>query len=266
MIIHYLAAGYDNFEKKYSSYFKGNGMNLKPFTIDETQHISCFLLLTPTLASGSFVSTGLVWKNYLLKKNPECKLIIAGYEKSSLPNYIDLLNLPDDLSLFMTQLRTLAQHWTPYESGNINLHDKLKKFFDGHHGESVAEVFNLFRRRLALIVNEFSETEVELSTILADINEAIDFSQLENGTQVGIWENILSNWQLFKLRWKNYKKWFSILPIHQDFEKLEIELNTLEEFLFQKFLSKQIIIKAFEQVEKTKEELMQIQKLYVTTN
>lgn len=170
------------------------------------------LLFSPFQVEDTLISPEASWKKYLAKKAPQSKLIVAGFVEATHSNYLDLLQLPPDLSTFIEGALSARAEWKPIHTGSENVDKRLKHFLEGHGTESTLEVVYQLRRKIQLV------------------REAMDFRQesfKQAFQKLIIPEEIYEHWQTLTHRWQRYYLLFSCLPFFELFEEVHILIEDL---------------------------------------
>lgn len=198
-------------------FLQSEDYELKAYQIGEAINASIFLLFSPVWIHNCFISCDQSWKNYLQIENPQVKLISVGTVEVVHPNYIDILNLPNNFNYFFTNAKPAADSWTPIYTGGLKMEAKLHRFFEGHGNDSVSQVFTPINRQLNIIKDE-----------------------LKQGTAYAeLWSDLIipaklpENWRIFRNRFINYYPYFFCLPFFTLFEKIYILVNELDAFFEQ---------------------------------
>lgn len=153
--------------------------------------LSYLLLIEPLNLSREYYSVNQLWKNYLYKHRPECRLIVATYADNRHANVLSLLSLPPNLETFLNNVKPVSDYpfvhigteekggekqdkymdsWSillPH-SGRPALTD-MQRFLDGHD-RSKSFSAQLYRMR-KLLREWFNDTTEERCHRLDEIDE-----------------------------------------------------------------------------------------------
>lgn len=174
-----------------------------------------FLMVSPLNCNNIYISPETIWKKYLQLNNPDAIFLTAGFKSVQHSNYLDLLQLPENLPAFIDQAKPASQKWEPPFSGGLDIKEKLRRFYQGHGDESVTDI-------LYTIIRIFSIADVEMKRYGTPFRE---LSQ-ELFTQNAVPEK----WRELKNRWTNYLPFFQCLPFWDVFTRVDRLFDHIDPF------------------------------------
>lgn len=204
-------AGDNRFLKAQRSYFERQNVRFVPYTgKDQLGDYPGLMIFIPIEYLGQFVSPTETWRRYLARHHPKTRLIIAGVEVINHPNYLDLLALPEDFSVFFHNLKVVTEaDWQPIITEAVDMQDKLHRFYEGHGNESVTYTLSKIRRKMETLAGLLKETNYikawkEIFEPLP--GEAAAYTE-------GKWNELVR-------RWAHYAPFFHYLPFREEIEEV----------------------------------------------
>lgn len=213
-------ANNEDFIKTLEKYFSVQGEGFQsykpPFDKDlDTKKGDVLILQEPIIINNNYLSVSLCWKRYLKLHSPKTILIIAGIGKIQDANYLDLLQLPDDVQTFIESAKQVEEEWIPTTSGGIDVAKKLNRFFEGHGDESVTdELYKMLR------ICKIAKDELTI--------HKTDFESVKN--ELLLANKLPHKWNVLQSRWQFYMPFFRGLPFFSHFQALDEILETLAPF------------------------------------
>ncbi len=192
----------------FAQHVGAKGLRMVPFDYEDgLSNCKVFVLFSPLYVNGHYVSSDSVWKKYCGQYSPEMKFLTAGFANPSISdNCLEISDLPNDLSQFITNAKTAADaNWKPTDTGGLDMMDVLRRFFNGHGNESIMQQFSKLLRIPANI-----QSALNLNFPLQRIYDLY----LSDGDLAG-------RWQVFLNRWNRYYPFFSCLPFYPKFQEIE---------------------------------------------
>ena len=171
-----------------------------------------------------------------------------GFRNFKSRNYIDLLNLPKDFNDYVKNALPASADWEIPIDG-ANMLEYLKRFFEGHGGNSLLsklnalrQTFNIAYTNISIKANTFDEVWQELL--------------LPHGKPE--WEELIS-------RWQNYYPFFEYLPFYHTMKEIDKIFSEISEYFSCEIPEKKIFFEKHfnEKLDKVHEKLISIDKLYV---
>ncbi len=190
------------------------GYELIPYVIGDAIKGVFFFLFSPVWISEHFISCDASWKKYLQAQHPQVKLITVGIQQAEHPNYIDMLRLPTDFQSFLAQAQPASAHWTPINTGGIDMQEKLQRFFEGHGTDSVDQVFSSLKMSITII-----KDQIEAGEIFSRIRAEYDG-----------YKNFIETWRILKNRFSNYYPFFKCLPFFFLLQKVHNLMSKINAF------------------------------------
>jgi len=128
-------------------------------------------------------------------------------------NYIDLLNLPKDFNAYVENALPVSADWEIPIDG-ANMLDYLKRFFEGHGGNSLLSKLNQLKQSVNI-----AHTQI--------VNKESSFKEM--------WDEMLlpyarPEWQELLNRWKNYYPYFEYLPFYPAMQDINQKFSEISEF------------------------------------
>ncbi|MEN0003046.1 MAG: hypothetical protein AAF798_02840 [Bacteroidota bacterium] len=208
------------------------------------------ILSTPLFIGQTYVATTALWKKYFKATQPTTKLITSGFQAQQHSNHIDLLNWPDDVSLFLANARTVSEEWEPIAEGGLDIQRKLYRFFEGHGDESLTDVLHRILMTLTMAHDEMDKYQVAYTEVYEELLQH---------------SNIASKWQLLLNRWVNYLPHFAALPFFTTFKSIDQALQTIAPYFEGGCTNEQLLrnLDCLETLRTIKEDLEIIARQYV---
>lgn len=202
-------------------YFERQEVGFAPYT-EKTQlnNYPALVIFIPIECRGQFVSPVETWRQYLARHQPETCLIIAGIEAINHHNYLDLLSLPIDFSVFFHNLKAVSDaKWRPLETEAMDMQDKLRRFYEGHGNESVTYTLSKIRRKTETLAKRLKETNFPKAW--KEIFEPLE------GQTVAYTEE---KWKELTRRWGHYAPFFQYLPFREEMEEVGRRIGLISPF------------------------------------
>lgn len=208
------------------------------------------MLLLPSWARGSYLSSVALWYQYLLSDYPEKRLLVASYQTKAHQNHIDLLRLSEySHDWWQDSLKVKTMEDLPFYGG-LDLSGKLKRFFAGHGQDSVVAVLS----RIRLVVQMACREMEKMQTPYIEI-----YNDLVAPAQLG------EKWKEWRNRWINYYPLFEYTPIADQLEHVAALTERVEPWMLaggaeEKALANGSVLRTLNEV---RTQLQQIEKQYV---
>ena len=188
------------------------GLSWQPFELGAAVDCDVFILLSPVWCNNHFISCDNTWKKYFEINSPDVRFISAGFAELTHKNYIDLLDLPSDFSVFFFNAKRAGEEWKAADTGGLDMSKKLRNFFEGHGHDSIRQIFTPIYRILRIISDEIRQ-----GTAYEEL-----YSEL-------IAPNYLpQKWRIFQNRFSNYYPFFACLPFYPDFQQLKLLADSID--------------------------------------
>lgn len=172
------------------------------------------ILFSPMFLHDHYVTPDAVWQKYFKTHKPGLRLISAGFAGPVHSNYLDLSDIPADIDGFISRALPVSADIAPANVGGLDMTAKLKRFFEGHGGESIMNVFNALQRATSVIGYLQAQPGGE-----AEINSAY----------FGPDADFVHRWRRFSQRWARYHSFFVCLPFYSLFQKMDENVNKLDQ-------------------------------------
>ncbi|MFM9950021.1 MAG: hypothetical protein ACKV1O_18950 [Saprospiraceae bacterium] len=197
-------------------YFGAQGYDLLPYTegIEKTKNL-VLLIFSPLKCGNVRISPENIWKKYLKAENPQARLINIGFEEAVHSNYIDILNLPEQLSEFIKKAMLAHETWQPVFTGGLEMFDKLNRFFKGHGRESLTSE----------LINVKTTTEA-LNNAVSIRKWTYEAAALAAFNDDYVWKN----WNAFFDRWIYYYPVLNYLPFSNEIHHINEVIEEIEPF------------------------------------
>lgn len=202
-------------------YFERQGVCFTLYTgRDQLSRYSSLVIFIPVENQGQFVSPAGIWRQFLAKNHPETRLIISGVEAINHHNYLDLLNLPNDFSVFFNNLKAVNEKsWAPIETEALDMRVKLRRFYEGHGRESVTYTLSKIIRKTETLAKRLKE--VGYRQAWKEIFEPL------KGETVTYTEE---KWNELIRRWEHYAPFFQYLPFKEETEEAGRRIEYISPF------------------------------------
>lgn len=211
----------ERFLKVHQSYFGRQNVRFVPYiSKDQLNDFPGLMIFIPVECQGQIVSPLETWRLFLAKNYPEKRLAITGVEGIEHHNYLDLLKLPRNFSVFFDNLKPVdATDWQPLETEALDMREKLRRFYEGHGNESVTYTLSKINRKVEA-----------LSTRLKNDNYRhaweVIFEPFEEETVPYTEEK----WKELHRRWGHYSFFFQYLPFKEEMEEVGRRIEYLSPF------------------------------------
>jgi len=204
------------------------------------------LIVEPYIINNQLVNIHTIWKKYLLNNGLKKQLIVAGFENSNNPNYVNILSLEKDLEEAIRE----AQHISKKSKYPINHEDIIEKFhvfLNGHGDKS--------------LLQEFTKVLIGIK----NMNYALDrtISTPYKVVVKELYRPLKKNWKKFITKWRDYKNYFNYSPFFEELETIQNSIDLLNPF-FHNEPTKKLFkeIDCLKQVEAINQQLTNI-RIYV---
>lgn len=184
------------FQKLNKSYFQAQGLDSTLYDGVWPSKTSTLLVIEPMHIASEWICIADLWQKWLLKEASPVKLLVAGFERVNSPNYLDLLDLPENLTAAIEGASSLAEMNLEAVTG-ISLSGKFRKFLDGHGEESLLKLITQLRSSFDTAIFMLDDGE--------DFDEVWDSMLKVVGDMIGK--------QLVE-RWEKYKPYFKPTPFY----------------------------------------------------
>ena len=182
------------------------------------------LLSTPIKVYEEYINYIGIWKAYMLHQKGNAKLLEVGFRVTSSKNYLNLLELPEKLEEAVDRAETIKKAKFLPHPMNLDLREKMKRFWDGHGKESVGEVLYKIKRKIHLIDRELERGDWEYQKIIA---EYFDDNYIQQ------------QWQKFINRWNYYSPYFKYSPFCHKFTNINQIISSIHPFFKEHFNEEQ---------------------------
>lgn len=193
-------------------------LNYDKTGIPPLSNTNILLLFVPFFHNNVYISIENVWKKYLELNYPNILLLTAGYIKHTHANYLDLLQLPENLEYFIEHAKSLSEFESMPFSGGLIIEDKLQKFYEGHGDESLTDELGKVYRIVTMATDEVKIHQSSYIEILENLFQA---------------NNIVEKWGVLINRWHNYLPFFEGLPFFGTFKEVDAILKQIAPFFEQ---------------------------------
>lgn len=191
------------------------GYRLVPYADNlSTGSLSVIILFSPMFLNDRYVSPDAVWQKYFKDRAPQLRIVSAGFAGPVHTNFLELSDIPADISRFLNQAVSVSGNPAPLHTGGLDMAAKLERFFEGHGGESIMSVFNTLQRAIVIINYLQTQPGGEKEIINAYFDTDADF---------------LQRWQQFVLRWNFYFPFWSCLPVIALFKNIDNHIKILDQ-------------------------------------
>lgn len=236
----------ERFLKVHQDYFGRQNVGFVPYTgKDQLDDFPGLMIFIPIECQRQVVSPVEIWRQFLALEHPKKRLAVAGVEAVEHHNYLDLLDLPRNFSVFFDNLIAVDDPaWKPLETEAIEMREKLRRFYEGHGKESVTYTLSKINRKMAALVQQLKE--VDYQQAWKEIFEPLE------GETVAYTE---AKWKELHRRWGHYACFFQYLPFKEEMEEVGrriehispfFENNCREEALYTRLESKRNINRIIE--------------------
>lgn len=202
--------------------------------LTEIDFSDTILIENPIQSKDTFIAVKEVWRKYLYRVAPDCKLITFGFSDIRHPNHLDLLDLPKDLIVFVETAYTCEEDWNWDLLEGLELDQQLKIFLDGHGQEGFAGWVSNFHSHFSFAYDGRKHYNKSVTDAMIHVQESPYHEQ---------WNTIL-------YLWHRYVELFDFLPFVHLFKEMA---NLLAD------------IGAFMQVEENKQNEEWLNNMYLTT-
>ena len=187
--------------------------------------IDVVLVYCPMFFHKYYLSSEIIWKDFLKVKMQEVKLIFVGFrERGVAKNYIDLLNLPSDWEMFFSTAKQAKENWEPLLSGGLDAQSQLRKFYLGHTDESITDLIGAIKRKLVILQNNLVEGD----------------SYEESIATLNITTVLPQQWKDLLYRWGRYRYLFDSLPFVAEFNRVDELMKSVDPYFQQYCTSEQL--------------------------
>jgi len=128
-------------------------------------------------------------------------------------NYIDLLNLPEDFETYVENALPVSEEWEIPIDG-ADMLDYLKRFFEGHGGNSLLSKLNAVRQTFNIAYTQIVNKEATFNEIWNEL--LLPFAKPE-------WQELIN-------RWQNYYPYFEYLPFYLAMQEISKKFSEISEF------------------------------------
>jgi len=192
--------------------------------VSELEKVDALLLHAPIKVYEEYIYYGEIWKAYLLHQKIEVKLIEVGFGPVHSKNYLNLLELPNQLEGVLHNAESIKMTALQPFSVGIDLREKMKRFWDGHGKESVGEVLYKIKRKIHLIDRELERGDWAYKKI---IETYFDDNYIQQ------------QWQKFINRWNYYAPYFKYSPFCHKFTNINQIISSIHPFFKDDFNEEQ---------------------------
>jgi hypothetical protein len=170
----------------------------------------CFLIIDPFFVNGQYINYSSIYRQFLTKKHPSAKILIAGIWEIEHPNYIDLFKLPNDLDGKCNNAMQ-TDYLEEVISNGIDVREIMKHFFEGHGEFSLlSSLINLLPAlNAAYIKMKHQEGD------WVDVNNTLIVPFSSKGTKE------------FVRRWDKYQPYLEFLPFFPDLQIIERDIRQI---------------------------------------
>jgi hypothetical protein len=216
-----LITNHSSLAKMLKSHFSGLGKSIIHCSLPlkealpSLENDDVLVIQEPVFINNNYLSASLCWKNFLKLHSPKTVLLNAGFGNGQDENYLDLLELAEDVGEALFNARMVDEEWVPITTGGVDVSKKLHRFFEGHGDESVTDELNKMLRLCKIARDELKIHEAEFAEVK---NELLLPNKLPH------------KWNVLQSRWQFYIAYFQSLPYYRDFERLGEILKTVAPF------------------------------------
>ncbi|MBK8705047.1 MAG: hypothetical protein IPN33_16780 [Saprospiraceae bacterium] len=190
------------------------GLSWNPYELGAAVDCDVFILLSPVWCNNHFISCDNTWKKYFELNHPDVRFISSGFAELTHKNYIDLLNLPPDFSVFFTNAQRAGEEWEAANTGGLDMSQKLLNFFEGHGHDSIRQIFSPIYRILRIISDE--------------IGQGTPYEELYS--ELITPNHLPQKWRIFQNRFSNYYPFFACLPFYPDFQQIKLLADSIDPY------------------------------------
>ena len=184
---------------------------------DQAQYSSdldAVMLLSPCWVNRSYEYAERLWYIHLRQDHASLPLLVAGYQRATFANYLDLLQLPTYSPDWWQNLQpVLALTETDYQDTLI---PKLYRFFAGHGTDSVVAVMI----RIRLVVQMAQRELLKMHTPYAEIYQDLIAPA-----------RLADKWMEWRNRWVNYYPLFVHTPLAGAFLSISDLAKRLDQWM-----------------------------------
>jgi hypothetical protein len=170
------------------------------------------LLVSPFLTERGSLNGNALWKRYLAQHCPQTKLIVVGFKKKSGINYLDVFDLPENLSHFFETAQPAGADWQPVDAGGAEMQQELRTFFLGHGNESIAEAVSDVFKYCSLIDPADAAGYVLIKTEFLDAND------------------VPQKWAGLQRRWAKYEWLFPYTPFYHLMQEIAAKISYISPY------------------------------------
>jgi hypothetical protein len=207
-----------------TSWFEAQNYSLQALStnnetgVGQLSNTNILLLFVPFFHNNVYISIENVWKKYLELNYPNILLLTAGYIKHAHANYLDLLQLPENLEYFIKHAKSVSEFESMPFSGGLKIENKLQKFYEGHGDESLTDELGKVYRMVTMATDEVKVHQSPYEEVFEDLFQA---------------NHIVEKWGVLINRWHNYLPFFDGLPFFDTFKEVDAILKQIAPFFEQ---------------------------------
>lgn len=231
----------------FNTYCIQQHIKLVKYDIEWAKPVRYLMILEPLWIENHQYAITKAWKRWLFKNDGKTRLFAAGYAKSKHPNFLNLLDLPSGLAVWLDQLHPVGafpleyagtetlpngkkvdKYTDPWDRflpvRGIDMIKQLGKFLDGH--DEHYSINNQLSRVRKVLID--IEGELKNSETIKDISKVQALEMKEE-------------WAYLQRRWQFYDALFHLLPFGDAASFIRENLQTEGKLsLFFKEFEKQI--------------------------
>lgn len=175
---------------------------------------SVLIIFEPVKIDGINYSIYKIWKRYFELHFPLSKIIVAGFINQKDPNYLNLVNLPDDFQTFLSHALPVNADWeAPVDCTDIL--ERMRQFFKGHGKESLISQLNRIQQSLNVVY----------VTVMNDENS---FQEVRDSL---LFPYFMPEWRELSRRWDNYFSLFEYLPFLLIMQSVDNTFREISRFI-----------------------------------
>lgn len=209
---------------------------------------SVLIIFEPVKIGGIYYSVYKVWKRYIEVRFPSSRIIVAGFINHQSPNYIDLLNLPEDFQTFVSHALPVSLNWeAPIECADVL--ERMKQFFKGHGKDSLISQLNKIQQSLNVAYVTAMEKEG-------------DFQEIQD---LLLTPYFIPEWEELRRRWDYYSSFFEYLPFLPVMKSIGKAVNEISVFFSGNRINRDIFLNQQfdEKIRHVIQKLLEIDKDYI---